>query len=320
MTSPTLSIIVPSYNHCQYLCERLFSIYAQSCPDFELIILDDGSSDGSVDLIKELLKGKRYTFIVNTKNSGSPFSQWEKGLRLAKGKYVWIAESDDSCSPAFVSSILPYLENGTVALAYTRTSSIDKEGFKISDAFWPEQFNKFFFSETQIISSRRFLNVFLPARNCIPNVSSVIFSIEAVKWDAIKAAQLAARFKFVGDWIFWAYLLKAYKKEKILYLSSPLCLHRDHDSSTRVVLNRQAEGHRIRECSDAIHRILRLQGIYSPLTVLRALSFGWWNWLYEFYLSRYKPLTIELMAVYPLGGVHLFGFWIHGLRRLVKSC
>ena len=311
MTSPVLSIILPSYNHYQFLPERLSSIYAQSNLDFELIILDDASTDGSVELIKELLKGKHYTLIVNTENSGSPFSQWEKGLRLAKGKFVWIAESDDSCSPLFISSILPSLEKGDFSLVYTKTLSIDKNSRKISDAYWPEQFNKSFFNETQLISCRRFLHSYLSARNCIPNVSSVIFSIEGIKLDAIMAAQRAARFKFVGDWIFWANLLVAYKKKNLLYLSSPLCLHRNHDNTTRKLFDRQGECQRMRECNEAIHHILWIQGLHAPLILMRALSFGWWNWLYELYLSRYKPSIVEQLAVYPLNRVHFIGFWIY---------
>jgi glycosyltransferase involved in cell wall biosynthesis len=319
MTSPVLSIIVPSYNHCQYLRERLTSIYAQACQDFELIILDDASSDCSVELIKELLEGRKYTLIVNSKNSGSPFRQWEKGLSLAMGKYVWIAESDDSCSLEFVSSILPYLESEHAALAFTKTESINDKGLRLISSYWPEQFNGSFFSKTQLISCYRFLHNFLCARNCIPNVSSVIFSMQDYRREAILAARHAARYRFVGDWIFWARLIHAYGKRNMIYVSRPLCFHRDHGNTTRVVLDREAEGQRMREYSKAIHQVLVLHGLLAAWSFLRALRGGWWNWTYDQYLSRYKPLFIQRLAGYPQYGFHLIGYWAYRILHLYRT-
>jgi glycosyltransferase involved in cell wall biosynthesis len=319
MPSPLLSIIVPSYNHCQYLCERLSSIYAQSFLDFELIILDDASSDGSVQVIKELLKGKRYTLIVNTKNSGSPFGQWETGLRLATGKYVWIAESDDSCSPAFVSSILPYLESEHVAIAFTRTQSINDFGACGSNDYWPELFDRIFFSETQLVSCPSFLHNYLCARNCIPNVSSVIFLMHGYRREVIRAAQQAAQYRFVGDWIFWSRLAYSYGKRNLIYICTPLCHHRDHGNTTRVVLDRQSEGRRIREYSNAIHHVLILHGLSAAWSILRALSSGWWNWTYEWYLSCYRPNFIQRLVGSPQYGMHLIGYWYYRICRFYRS-
>lgn len=320
MSRPVLSIIIPSYNHCKFLPERLNSIYAQHFQDFELIILDDASSDGSVELIKKLLKGKDYTLIVNIENSGSPFRQWEKGLQLAKGDFVWIAESDDSCSPAFISSIFPDLVNGNVSLAFTRTLSIDGTGITKNSDYWPELFNRPFFAETQLISCHAFLHSFLSARNCIPNVSSVIFSINDAKREVIKAAQHAARFSFAGDWVFWARLVFVYGKKNMLYVCDPLCLHRDHGNTTRVVLDRHAESLRVREYSKALHQIHILQGLLAPWSSFRALSGGWWDWSYEQYLSRYKPFLIERLVGYPQSGIHLIGYWLYRIRRFYRNC
>jgi len=316
MKSPVLSIIIPSYNHCRFLPERLNSIYAQLSLDFELIILDDASQDGSVELIREILQGKEYTLVVNTENSGSPFGQWEKGFQLARGNYIWIAESDDSCDPAFVSSILPDLESGRVALAFTRTMSIDDDGHETNNAYWPELFNRNFFAQNQLISCRRFLCDFLGARNCIPNVSSVIFSTQGVKREVRHAAQSAAHFRFAGDWIFWACLLLAYGERSMLYISSPLCLHRDHGSTTRIVLERNREGQRMREYSKVIQQVLCLQGLHGALTSLRALSSGWWDWSYHQYLFRYKPLFVQRLIGFPQGGIHLIGYWVYRIRGI----
>ena len=102
-----VSIIVPNYNHALYLRERLDSIFSQTFQDFEVILLDDNSSDSSIEVLKEYAAHPKVShFIVNATNSGSPFIQWEKGLSLSKGKYIWIAESDDSCEITFLEKLL----------------------------------------------------------------------------------------------------------------------------------------------------------------------------------------------------------------------
>jgi glycosyltransferase involved in cell wall biosynthesis len=132
MKKPKVSIILPCYNHENYLKERLDSIFNQTYQNFEVIILDDASTDGSQDLLIEYKKHVKVSHhIINTKNSGSPFLQWQKGLELAIGDYVWIAESDDSCDINFLKSNLEKIEqeNANICVAKTfkyakgRTSS-----------------------------------------------------------------------------------------------------------------------------------------------------------------------------------------------------
>ncbi len=91
-----VSVILPNYNHSKYLKQRIDSILNQTFQDFELILLDDNSPDDSVDIIESYRDHKRVSHIhLNKENSGSTFKQWERGFSLAKGEYIWIAESDD---------------------------------------------------------------------------------------------------------------------------------------------------------------------------------------------------------------------------------
>ncbi len=96
VTEPAVSIIVPNYNHEIHLLKRLETIFNQTFRDFEVILLDDASTDESRKILEEYAGRPEVThFLVNTENSGSAFQQWKKGIRLAEGDYVWIAESDD---------------------------------------------------------------------------------------------------------------------------------------------------------------------------------------------------------------------------------
>ena len=97
---PQVSVIVPNYNHASYLRQRIESIINQTYQDFELIILDDCSTDHSKEIIESYRNHPRVNQIVyNTENSGSTFKQWNKGVELAEGECIWFAESDDWCEP-----------------------------------------------------------------------------------------------------------------------------------------------------------------------------------------------------------------------------
>ena len=95
-----VSVIIPNYNHAKFLKQRIDTVINQTYRDFEIIIIDDCSTDNSREIIEEY--ASRYHFIsgyFNTSNSGSPFTQWDSGVNKAKGEFIWIAESDDFAEP-----------------------------------------------------------------------------------------------------------------------------------------------------------------------------------------------------------------------------
>jgi glycosyltransferase involved in cell wall biosynthesis len=115
---PKVSIIVPNYNHARFLDERLTSIFNQTFQDFEVILLDDASTDQSVSILKKYAAKKNVThLIINETNTGSPFIQWKKGLELAKGEYIWIAESDDSCESNFLEQHMKLIDAASLSVA-----------------------------------------------------------------------------------------------------------------------------------------------------------------------------------------------------------
>ena len=78
---PLVSVILPNYNHSAYLRERIDSILTQEFQDFELIILDDRSTDDSVAVINGYKAHPRVShIIVNEQNTGNTFIQWERGI------------------------------------------------------------------------------------------------------------------------------------------------------------------------------------------------------------------------------------------------
>lgn len=122
-----LTVIIPSYNHGYFLKQRIDSVLNQIFQDFELIILDDCSTDNSKEIIEMYRGNEKITQIIyNDANSGSTFLQWKKGIELAKGEYKWIAESDDYSHPQFLETVLKNFSEKRCSVVYCQSDRVDE--------------------------------------------------------------------------------------------------------------------------------------------------------------------------------------------------
>ena len=119
MNSPLVSVIIPNYNHAVFLEQRIASVLYQTFRDYEVVALDDASTDDSRDVLVRYARQVPMRLVLNEKNSGSPFIQWRRGAELAAGKYIWIAESDDYADARLLDVLLSAMHrNPNVGLAY----------------------------------------------------------------------------------------------------------------------------------------------------------------------------------------------------------
>lgn len=220
---PTVSVIVPNYCHAPYLEQRIESILGQTYQDFELILLDDRSTDGSPEILERYRHHPRVTHLVrNTENSGSPFRQWQKGLALASGKYVWIAESDDFSSPRFLEATVGLLDaHPEATLAFTSSYIVDSQ----SEIQWEEIPIKSPKHASVIFGNRFFTYRFLCPRNAIFNASMVLF-----RRSAVPPTYTYADYRYCGDWLFWI-LTVLHGAGKVIFLSESLNYYRVHPSN-----------------------------------------------------------------------------------------
>ena len=128
--NPLVSVIIPNYNHAPFLKERIDSVLNQTYKDFEVIVLDDCSSDNSREIIERYRGHEKISHIeYNSLNSGSTFKQWQKGLEFAKGEWIWIAESDDVADLSFLEiSIVYFKEYEKAGILNVRSQIIDANG------------------------------------------------------------------------------------------------------------------------------------------------------------------------------------------------
>lgn len=236
-----VSVIVPNYNYSQHLSERLGSIFDQDHPIYELIILDDKSTDNSVDVIHGLLSSanRRAEVIVNTANSGSVFRQWEKGASLSTGDFLWIAEADDVATPSFIRDLTTRMTCAT-KLAFCDSAQVDAMNQKIGDSY------EFYFQDlpnnpikdTFRMAGPEFLMSALAIKNVILNVSSVIFDRTALVDIFNEHGEDIQSYKMAGDWFIYTVLLSKPSSE-VVYVHKANNIHRRHAASVTHALAHQ---------------------------------------------------------------------------------
>jgi len=224
---PEVSVIVPNYNYANYLKERLASILCQTFQDFELIILDDKSTDGSKEIIEEYRNHPRVSHIIyNDVNSGSPFIQWNKGVELALGKWIWIAEADDFASNTLLEKLLNNAEQyDNIVLSYCQSNRMNSVGEITGDwSDWTAELDNQLFKDGFALAGLEYVNKFLSKRNTIPNASAVIFRRDVF----FKVGKVDVEIKYCSDWLFW---LKILTIGEVAFCSEKLNYFRFHEKS-----------------------------------------------------------------------------------------
>ncbi len=235
-----ISVVVPNYNYERYLEQRLYSILSQQVKIYELILLDDCSTDHSRkkidDLVSKLSSYVSIQKVYNEKNSGSAFKQWEKGFELAKGDYVWIAEADDFCDAHMLKNLVqPILHEDDVVISYCDTAYIDALGKMILPSIRSEidiqktgHWNDSYVNDgLDEIKHYSFLNC------TIANVSSTLIK----KDDYHKYFELSGQFKQAGDWLFYVNVMQ---HGKVAFCAKTLNYYRVHGNNVSSVTKKDA--------------------------------------------------------------------------------
>lgn len=279
--NPTVSVIVPNYNYARYLEARLQSILNQSFQDFELILLDDASTDNSAEVLDKYRNDFHVSHIVvNEKNTGSPFRQWMKGILLAKGEWVWIAEADDLCEPDFLETCVKQVNQySNVAVCMVASRFIDENGDMLQGHadYWA--------SKKPNVSACFFLGKAYAAHNmywnnCIINASGVLFRRSyAVKlYDSV-----FLNMRYSGDWVFWFQMLL---QGNMVEVYRELNYFRQH--TAKVSVEGVSTGNRIKEDIDTY--VLMEQAFPDMSTYKRRLAHG------QLYRKIKKVKNVEKQA------------------------
>ena len=237
---PKVSVITPNYNHARYLHQRLDSILNQTFQDFELIILDDASTDNSREVIESYAKDPRVRTILKAENNGSTFKQWNLGVSQAKGEYVWFAESDDYADPALLETLVDRLDrHPNVGLAVCQSWTVDQDSKLLGNYgdLLEHRDHSSHWREDYVNAGHDECKNYMFWHGTIPNASAVLWRRETLE----RAGGAPTEMRLCGDWMAYINVLHL---SDIAFVSTPLNYFRQHQANVRTRAMRQGTGTR----------------------------------------------------------------------------
>jgi len=232
---PDISVVVPNYQYARYLGGRLGSVFGQTHPVTEVIVLDDASTDDSLQRAAEIAEEwhRDIRLVPAVRHAGSVFRQWRRGAELARGEYIWIAEADDEAEPGLLEALAARLRaDPTVELAVCDSRSIDAEGVPV----WPSY--QAYYAECGAAELARdglfeapdFARRFLAERNLLLNVSAMLIRRASLLAALARCGRELASYRLAGDWRLYLELL-AESPGRVAWVAAALNVHRRHAAS-----------------------------------------------------------------------------------------
>jgi glycosyltransferase involved in cell wall biosynthesis len=239
MRDDKVSIIIPLFNKEKYLFETISSIINQSYQNYQIIIVDDGSTDNSRLILESLIKSDSRFFYCYQKNSGVSAAR-NKGLKLVTGNYIMFLDSDDTISPSHLQQHLNFLKRGyTISINDYTTFNPDTQ----------ESVNDRYLSPFNLDPERPVLSLI---KNWEINLSipchCVIFDKNVLD-DIIFDESLSNH----EDWLFWIKLFG--KKNKINFINQKLSQYRINSSSLSINKVGMTKGYK-----QALYKIMKYLG------------------------------------------------------------
>lgn len=224
--SPLVSIIVTSYNHAEYLEQRMNSIINQTYKNIEIIVVDDCSSDNSLIILNKYKIHPR-TQIISLKENIGYASASNLGVSLSKGEYIVFAECDDYCDTEFIEILVSkMIDYPTIGVAFCGSNIVDEKGIILDIDFNSrEKAFKRYCSKNTIIQQDMIQKFFL--NSCvIPNMSAAMIR----KKEFGQVGGLSSLFKMCADWDLWCRLARICD---FYYVKLPLNYYRTHMTTAR---------------------------------------------------------------------------------------
>lgn len=267
---PRISVVIPNYNYARFLPHRIATILNQEMPVWEIIFLDDGSADDSVTIAQQLLQdcGIHFRVVQNETNSGSVFAQWQKGVELARGDLVWIAEADDWASARFTKVAAAAFADPDVVCSYTQSNQVSQDSEILCPHYldYVADIDRERWRRPFVNDGLAELNDGLSVKNTLPNVSGVMFRRAALAETLAAHMEEIRTYRVAGDWCVYAHLAT---HGKFAFDPRPLNYHRRHADSVTISRFTQAEWDEIARMQARVQEL----GKVSPENAAKAAAY-----------------------------------------------
>jgi glycosyltransferase involved in cell wall biosynthesis len=230
-STPKVTALVPSFNHGDYIEQRIESIINQSYPNIELIVIDDLSTDNSHTIITQLQQKYGFSYIRNEKNTGTPFAAWEAVLSFATGDYIWICESDDFAEIDFVETAIDALvANKNAVLFYCNSWVVNSNGERVdhTETYFRDTWREQRWEVDFVANGHEELAHFQLRGQTVPNMSSALISSSAFR---NAYTPFLKKLKLTGDWLFIGEVLNF---GDAIFSKQTLSNFRRHEQTARV--------------------------------------------------------------------------------------
>lgn len=223
---PRVSVVLPNYNYARYLDERIRSILGQTYRDFELVIIDDASTDESLDVVRRF-EDPRIRVHVRAQNSGKVYASWNEGLRHCSGDLVLFAGADDVAEHSLLEKLVePFETDPDLGFSHCRLLLIDADGKIVSTqmglpasaGFISDDLRRDYLAPSPLEWQR------LLVTNFIWNASGVLFNRSVLEAAGVFDDSLI----IAADWL--TYLTIA-RKHSVAYVGEPLNAFRQLEKS-----------------------------------------------------------------------------------------
>ena len=186
--SPKVSVVIPACNQAGYLTESIQSVLSQTYNDYEIIVVDDGSTDDTRAVVERMGGGIRYVWQENQGLAGAR----NTGIRAARGEYVALLDSDDAWLPSFLASMMSLAKaNPDAAVLYCGVIYMDQWG-----CYLPQS------GRMRILPTHELYETLLRYNFLIP--STIVMNRSVVA----SAGFFDVAFRRLQDWELWIRLLK----------------------------------------------------------------------------------------------------------------
>ncbi len=256
MSSPDVSVITPARNAARYLPDAIESILAQTMGNLELILIDDGSTDDTLGIIKHYATIDSRVLYVIQANSG-PAAARNVGIRMMRGRWIAILDADDSALPDRLARQVAYMQRTPdVVLLGSGCVEIDAVGTRVKQHHYPRR-------HARLVQNMERHMKFPPHSSCM-------YDVEAVR----RLGGFNSRFTHSQDIDLW---LRLSEIGRVACLPQPLIRLRKHDSS--ISHDRRGEAQRVMGMAARVCHFLRLRGSDDPAQVDITVWDSFLTWL-----------------------------------------
>jgi len=221
-----VSVIVASYNHAEFLQERMDSLLNQTYKNIEIIVIDDCSTDNSREVLRQYKPNQKVRLIERDSNSGW-VSVSNQGVALSQGEFIIFANCDDACDSGMIVALVDSLQkNPTAGISFCCSELIDSSGNRLGSDF--DQRERSFRAKCarDVLLTRGEMTRFLMHSCVIPNLSAALFR----KNTYILSGGLTSKYQVCADWDLF---FNVTKKCEVFYISQALNYFRQHETTIR---------------------------------------------------------------------------------------